>query len=121
MRLRHRTPVVGLSSAVLDPAYQSEVDEHTRRGEVAYARAAQRLARAEARREEARIAAACARASGRLARELRLAYEDAEREVEKRRAELRDVHRMMRAAPASQAHRGRGQFRPPVPLPGEPL
>lgn len=105
MRIQHRVPVRDPQSAVLDPAYQAEVDRATRKAERAYAAAVSALARAEAkllRVEQTRNRKAIA-----LAAEI----------VELRRAQLAEIERMMQASPAPATHRGVDSFRP-VPVSG---
>ena len=116
MKITHRSPTANWfhipPSAVVEPAYQAEVDRSTARGEREYRRRQQRLADAEARLTRAQKCRS--RASARKLAELMAV-------VELRRAELEQYRRMMVTVAASAEHRGSKSFRPVPPVSGVPL
>jgi hypothetical protein len=118
VKLTHHVPSTARRSATVSAEYQAEVDRSTAKTEAAYARAQQRLAAAERRKQRAEQRLTSSRLGWRAdrARELRIATEL----VEIRREELLKLQDLMRATPASVEHRGRGGYRP-VPQPGSPL
>ena len=89
-------------SAVVDAAYQAEVDRCTQKAERQYRQAQKRLEQAEARLCRAQ---AQARTKKRVMAEL-VAL------VELRRAELEEYRRLMVSVAASAQHRGTKSFRP---------
>jgi len=115
MKLKHHVPIRLLKAEPVSPAYQAEVDRSTERAAAKYEAAARRLARAEFRLQQARDKAACASRQGRgkAQRTIAVALEL----VEIRRAELQAIEALMKAVPASAAHRGRDSYRP-IPQPG---
>lgn len=107
MKIRHRVPPRGPLSDAVSEAYQRQVDRSTERLMREYLQAQARLEAAERRAEKA------SRVAGRHSSRKRVA--DAEAAwaiVELRRIELEKYNRMLKASPASAAHRGTKSFRP---------
>lgn len=114
MKLQHHVPSVVTvrlaESAVVDAAYQAEVDRATARAE----RRQRQLERARARLAAAEVRRAAVAASARTTPEqMREAIEM----VERRRAEVVRLMQLMRATPSGSANRGRGEKKQPVPPP----
>src|SRR5690242_2788947 len=112
MKIHHRVPIAAYRSEAISADYQHEVDRSTASAEMAYAQAQRRLAAAEKRRrkaDEAVLAAASVgHSTARLAREAAILAEL----EELRREELLQIEALMKSAPASLMHRGRGSYRP---------
>jgi hypothetical protein len=115
VKITHRNPATSWfrvpQSAVVEPAYQAEVDRSTAHGERGYRLRQQRLANAEARLAKAQKCRN--RTPARKLAELMAV-------VELRRAELEEYRRMMVAVAASAEHRGTRSFRPVPPVRGIP-
>lgn len=110
MKISHRIPWATLTSDPMDDDYARRVEETTLAGERAYAAAARRLAKAEARYERVQIEAARRPSKG-IERDLAEAWAV----VELRRIELDGYARMAAASVQPAKNRGRKSYRP-VPI-----
>jgi uncharacterized protein involved in exopolysaccharide biosynthesis len=108
VKIRHRIPVEQLmKSDLITPEYQAEVDATMARAETAYRQAERRLAQEEKRLERLRKRVLTKTATRKIRRQI----QEAEALVELRRLHLRDIHRLLTAAPQSAQHRGKKNHR----------
>lgn len=106
----------GIVADEITPEYQREIDKTMRRAEQAWRKAQKQLAATERRLERARLNRSAARDAAELAARRR-AVGQLEAQVEARRVELENLHRLMAASAYSSQSRGKKSFRP-VPKPG---
>ena len=118
MKRKHKVPTPKWyetpESAVVEPEYQKEVDQSTRKAELEYRIRQQRLAVAEENLAQARADARARKHA--KATQQRLA--ELQAIVELRRQELEAFYRQMKSVAASVEHRGRKGYRPVPPTHG---